>query len=390
MVSIFVSMPFDTEGFEGVLETIKYIGGKLNHKVIRIDEKPGSFPIISKIFDEIRNCKILVADLTGKKPNVLHEVGIAQGLGKPIVLISQDESSEAPFNVSGIEIRKYSIDKLNYLSKWLNEAFLETTSTNESIRSMLVPSSLGKPSKDSKFIIAASPLSYRRAIGRSGGYKKLRSTSSDYVGIRGILQTFGTLYGFETLPDMVDPEDCDDMVLQEKMNLYCIGSPKANHWTSMVLKEFQNRWIPKINFRADPLSKNLRNVKVSIFKNDSIYQPDDWKNYEDGDRYYKDYGIILRGPNPFDDRFMISIIAGRSSLGTEAASLAITSPKIVHEINKRLIGYDIDIEEHTKPFIALVKMDRTKGDGKEEANPDTLELAEVNGFKIFIVTIQVL
>ena len=78
MVSIFVSMPFDTEGFEGVLETIKYIGGKLNHKVIRIDEKPGSFPIISKIFDEIRNCKILVADChqgqTGYCPDTIKTI----------------------------------------------------------------------------------------------------------------------------------------------------------------------------------------------------------------------------------------------------------------------------------------------------------------------------
>ena len=129
---------------------------------------------------------------------------------------------------------------------------------------MLIPGSLGRSTESRKFVISTSPLSYRRAIGRSGGYKKFRNTASDYVGLRGILQAFGLLYGFKTLPEIVDPEDCTDSVIEEQMTLYNIASPKANRWTGLLLKKFCERLVPSIDFRADPASENLKNVKNFI------------------------------------------------------------------------------------------------------------------------------
>lgn len=113
------------------------------------------------------------------------------------------------------------------------------------------------------------------------------------MGVRGILQAFGLLYGFETLPDNVDPEDCDDPVIREPMTLYSIASPKANRWIREMLDSYRERWAPRIEFRADPNSRDLQNVRVSIFCDDAVVLPPGWDTTSPGDRYERDFGLIL-------------------------------------------------------------------------------------------------
>lgn len=223
---------------------------------------------------------------------------------------------------------RYSPQELNKLAVELEKALKDTTTPNEILRSMFVPSSLGRPTKDSRFVIAASPLSFRRAVGRSGGYKSLRRTSSDYVGLRGLMQAFGILYGFEALPDSIDPEDFEDTVRKEAMNLYCVASPKANRWTGLILDKYNELRKPCICFKADPASKELKNVRVSIFSDKGELFPRGWDFETEGDRYYRDFGLIIRGSNPYHENHMVTILAGRSSLGTEAACMAFTNPEI--------------------------------------------------------------
>jgi hypothetical protein len=196
-----------------------------------------------------------------------------------------------------------------------------------------------------------------------------------------ILQAFGLLYGFETLPDNVDPEDCDDSVVRESMNVYCIASPKANRWTSRILNEYQQRWAPRIEFRADSSSKDLQNVKVSIFCDDEVVRPSGWEVNVEGDRYAKDFGLIVRGPNPFHEENMVAIMAGRSSLGTEAACTAFTDPTAISKISQRLSGLDIALENHKQPFWAIVSMQRALGDQKEEAIRESLKIERVDVFR---------
>jgi len=189
--------------------------------------------------------------------------------------VSQDEPTDAPFNVRGLRIIRYSENDLADLHRLGAAALAEATSPNEILRAMLVPSSLGRPTRESWYVIAATPISWRRARGR-GGYAKLRRTASDYLGVRGILQAFGLLYGFETLPDNINPEDFDDPVIQEPMNLYCLANPKANRWTREILMKYQQHWAPRIEFRADEKSPNLQNVVVSIFCDNKEVGPPGW------------------------------------------------------------------------------------------------------------------
>ena len=243
---------------------------------------------------------------------------------------------------------------------------------------MLVPSSLGNATRGLRFVIAASPLSFRRAMGRKGGYKRLRRTSSDHVGIRGIYQAFGLLYGFDALPDTVDPEDCDDCVIREDMTVYCIASPKANKWTQLLLAEYANHWTPRFEFRADESSRDLRNVKISLFHDDFPIAPPGWKQNNHDDRYFRDFGLILRGPNPFNEDRMVTLMAGRSSLGTEAACTGATDTNAIAIIRERLSGHGDQFEDHRQPFWAIVSMRRNRGDEKEEAILNSLEVHQVD------------
>jgi len=376
-MDLFISIPF-TPAFNEISRAVIAAAVERGLTPYRVDQDHLAEPIAQAIDRKIRESRIVVADITGSNPNVLHELGQAQSLGKPLIVISQDEPQRAPFNVRSLRILKYDPERVADLQQTLRTALSEATSPNEKLRAMLVPVSLGHPTTESRFVIVASPLSYRRAMGRSGGYEKMRRTYSDYVGIRGILQGFGLLYGFDTLPDLIDPEDFDDVAMADSMNLYCIASPKANRWTARLLQQYHQNYVPRIDFRADSASLNLKNVNVSIYSNDALLTPPGWKENTQNDRYGKDFGLIIRGPNPTHSDRMVAVIAGRASLGTEAACRAFADVDAITEIRSRLSGMKIDMEDHKQGFWALVGMQRATGDGKEEAIPETLVVYQVD------------
>lgn len=374
----FVSLPFNPE-FDETYRTIERSAAENNLSAYRVDQETFATSIHYSIETAIKECVLFISDITGNNPNVLHEIGQAQTLGKPMILISRDSPSNAPFNIRNLQIKTYSKDDLHSLFLLLRKAFSEANSPNETLRSMLVPESL-RSSSPYKFVIGVSPLSFRRAMGRAAKYNKLRNTSSDYVGLRGILQTFGLLYGFDALPDITDPEDCMEDVIRERMTLYNIASPKANRWTAALLKKFSEQWVPAIDFRAESMSSDLKNIAVSIYKNNAIMCPDGWKLNDDGDRYSRDFGIIIRGPNPFHESEMLVVIAGRSSLGTEAASRAFADPDRITDIRKRLSGCGISLEDHKQAFWALVSMKRIM-DEREEPDPGSLKVEQADIFR---------
>jgi hypothetical protein len=204
----------------------------------------------------------------------------------------------------------------------------------------------------------------------------MQPTYSDYVGIRNILQSFGILFGFGFLPDLIHPDDFADEAIKDKMNLYCIASPKANRWTGKLLENLNQKWGFGLSFKADKDSWDLKNVLVSIFLNNRELCPDEWE-IENDDRRMRDFGMIVRAPNPFDEKYMVVILAGRSSLGTEAACMAFTKPEIIRQIWER----KLDLNNHMHSFCALVSLERQEetknGDKIYVTDPTTLEVERV-------------
>jgi hypothetical protein len=64
--------------------------------------------IIDQIWTGLRRAKVLVAELTGRNPNVLYELGLAHALHKPVVLISSNEA-DVPFDVRHVRVIYYEL-----------------------------------------------------------------------------------------------------------------------------------------------------------------------------------------------------------------------------------------------------------------------------------------
>ena len=381
MHDVFISLPFRRD-FEGVSNTIKQAANKLGLSAYRTDDEYKAVFLAQEILDRIAECQVLVADVSEPNANVYHEVGLAQAKGKTLILVTRETPIKTTFNIQGLRMIQYDSNNLQSLSAALAKAFVEVSSPNELLRTMLVPKSLGVPNKDSRFVVATSPLSYRRAIGRSGGYSRLRHTSSDYVGVSGIMQGFGLLFDFDPLPDIVDPEDYRDEVLDtSNMTIYCIASPKANRWTRLLLSKLAKQWAPRIEFRPEEKETNLRNISVSIYSGDNLLHPLNWDFISPGDRYDRDFGLIIRAPYPSKEKHMLTVLAGRSSLGTEAACHAFVTPKHLRRIREMLSGHQTNIDNHEHPFWALVSMDRNRNDNLREANFDTLQVRQAGPFE---------
>lgn len=46
--------------------------------------------VMQSVWDGINRARVVVAELTGRNPNVFYELGVAHTLGKPVVMLSQD------------------------------------------------------------------------------------------------------------------------------------------------------------------------------------------------------------------------------------------------------------------------------------------------------------
>jgi hypothetical protein len=68
----------------------------------------GTGKIIDQIWTGINHARVLVAELTGRNPNVLYELGLAHALRKPVVLVSSNEP-DVPFDVRHVRVIYYQM-----------------------------------------------------------------------------------------------------------------------------------------------------------------------------------------------------------------------------------------------------------------------------------------
>ncbi len=103
----FILMPFGEPFDEIYRQIIHPVVLQEGLEPLRADDiyTPGS--IMEQIRSAIQQARICIADLSGRNPNVLYELGIAQALGKPTVLLSQD-ITDVPFDVRHLRIIPYS------------------------------------------------------------------------------------------------------------------------------------------------------------------------------------------------------------------------------------------------------------------------------------------
>lgn len=69
--------------------------------------------IIKDIWSFIKISKVLLADLTGKNPNVFYELGLAHALAKPVILIA-NSMDEVPFDLRALRVLLFDKNAHNW------------------------------------------------------------------------------------------------------------------------------------------------------------------------------------------------------------------------------------------------------------------------------------
>lgn len=120
----FTIMPFDGEIIQDVYtEYVKPAIEEVGIKYIRGDDIFSTSLIMEDIFGAICKANVIIAEFTGRNPNVLYEAGIAHTLGKPIIGITQD-INDVPFDLRSIRHIVYKITPRGM--KQLNETLQST------------------------------------------------------------------------------------------------------------------------------------------------------------------------------------------------------------------------------------------------------------------------
>ena len=98
---IFVIMKFGDEDLDSAYDgVVKPLGKEFGYKVVRVDEIQDSGNISEQILENISTSKIVIADLSGERPNCYYEAGFAHALGKEIIF-SIKEQDQIHFDLSG-------------------------------------------------------------------------------------------------------------------------------------------------------------------------------------------------------------------------------------------------------------------------------------------------
>lgn len=129
IIKVFVAMPYVSfkrvndynKLFREVLEVD--IPKKVNAKIELIPImrfKGSSQRIDQRLLKSIEECHVFIADITGINENVVFEIGVAQGLKRPTILIKANPDSDIRgiFDEAGLDINKgipFDMDKLQYI-----------------------------------------------------------------------------------------------------------------------------------------------------------------------------------------------------------------------------------------------------------------------------------
>lgn len=89
-------------------DSVKLIVESFGLSCKRADDFFRPTPIMEDIWTQMCKARLLIADCTGRNPNVFYEVGIAHTLGKPVILITQN-TEDVPFDLRMIRYIKYTV-----------------------------------------------------------------------------------------------------------------------------------------------------------------------------------------------------------------------------------------------------------------------------------------
>jgi hypothetical protein len=103
-----ILMPFGADWASDVYTAFADTVKAAKFKAWRADEEHTDDVIIQTIWRRINESRFVIADCTGRNPNVFYELGIAHTIGKPVFICAQ-ERNDIPFDVSAIRSTVYKV-----------------------------------------------------------------------------------------------------------------------------------------------------------------------------------------------------------------------------------------------------------------------------------------
>jgi hypothetical protein len=105
-VDLFVLMPFDPVLKPIYEDHIVNVARDLNLTVVHGDDFFTAHSIMSDVWAAILSARAVLADCTGRNPNVFYEIGLAHAVGKLVVLITQN-NDDVPFDIRHLRYIQY-------------------------------------------------------------------------------------------------------------------------------------------------------------------------------------------------------------------------------------------------------------------------------------------
>ncbi|HDZ3742425.1 nucleoside 2-deoxyribosyltransferase [Vibrio cholerae] len=138
MKTCFVIMPisdhndYDRGHFTVVYNhVIKKACEEAGYKAVRADDFSDSSDIVEGVLNQIANADMAVCDLSSRNPNVMYELGLRMALGKPVLII-KDDQTKAAFDIQNIRHTPYNSSlRADFVEKSINEISQSITSTYE-------------------------------------------------------------------------------------------------------------------------------------------------------------------------------------------------------------------------------------------------------------------
>jgi len=106
---IFVLTPFH-EDFQDEFEAVSQVGRELGFSVNRGDERATQGDIFPQLLRLLVAARVVIANISGRNPNVFYELGIAHALDKPVILLAHNQT-DVPFDIRSKRIVFYQSDR---------------------------------------------------------------------------------------------------------------------------------------------------------------------------------------------------------------------------------------------------------------------------------------
>jgi len=112
----FILMPFGS-WFDRYFKEIYVPATKeAGFEPLRADGLFSAGAVMEQVWTQIRKAKVLLADLTGKNPNVFYELGLAHAARKPVVFVAGD-IEDVPFDVRHLRVVVFDVREPGWSDK---------------------------------------------------------------------------------------------------------------------------------------------------------------------------------------------------------------------------------------------------------------------------------